>query len=114
MDLETLQKLNEPIVVHYMSLNLATPAALDNFVDLNTSFLILGGSVVLFLFLFVLNITLVRRQARAFYCAPRRFLNNKPRQFYLVTDKVGPNSDSLFLITTREDFTALRTLAKEA
>ena len=51
MDPETLQKLTEPIVAHYTSLNPATAAAFDKFVAAKTSFLIAGGSIVLFLLL---------------------------------------------------------------
>ena len=50
MDPETLQKLTEPIVAHYTSLNPATVAALDNFAPAKVSFLITGGSVVSSLF----------------------------------------------------------------
>ena len=75
-DPDTLQKSTEPIVAHYTSLNLATAAALDNFVSAKTSFLISGESIVLSLFLFILNFPL--------------------------------------LIITREEFTALRALSKEA
>ena len=57
MDPETLQKLTEPSVAHYTSLNPATAAALDNFVPAKTSFLISGGSIVLSLLLFILSQT---------------------------------------------------------
>ena len=114
MDPETLQKLTEPIVAHYTSLNPATQAALDNFVPAKTSFLIAGGSIVLSLFLFLLNFPLLHRQARVLCCVPRRFLKNKSGQFIHVTDDINPDSDSSFLIITREEFTALRALAKEA
>ena len=114
MDPETLQKLTEPIVAHYTSLNPATQAALDNFVPAKTSFLIAGGSIALSLFLFLLNFPLLHRQARTLCCAPRRFFKNKSGQFIHVTDDINPDSDSSFLIITREEFTALRALAKEA
>ena len=114
MDPETLQKLTEPIVAHYKSLNPATAAALDNSEPAKTSFLIAGGSIVLFLFLFILSFPLFHRQARALCCAPRRFFKNKSGQFVHVTDNKDPDSDSSFLIITREDFTALRALANEA
>ena len=114
MDPETLQKLTEPIVAHYTSLNPATEAALDKFVPAKTSFLIAGGSIVLSLFLFLLNFPLFHRQARALCCAPRRFFKNKSGQFIHVTNDIQPDSDSSFLILTREEFTALRALAKEA
>ena len=55
MDPETLQKLIEPIVAHYTSLNPATEAALENFVPAKTSLLISGGSILLSLFLFILT-----------------------------------------------------------
>ena len=55
MDPQTLQKLTEPTVAHYNSLNGETAAALDNFVPAYTSFLISGGSKVHFQFR--LNIT---------------------------------------------------------
>ena len=55
MDPEFLQKLTEPYVAHYTSLNPATEAALDKFVPAKTSFLIAGGSIVLSLFLFILT-----------------------------------------------------------
>ena len=114
MDPETLQKLTEPIVAHYTSLNPATEAALDKFVPAKTSFLIAGGSIVLSLFLFLLNFPLFHRQARALCCAPRRFFKNKSGQFIHVTNDIEPDSDSSFLILTRDEFTALRALAKEA
>ena len=114
MDPETLQKLTEPIVEHYTSLNPATEAALDKFVPAKTSFLIAGGSIVLSLFLFILNFPLFHRQARALCCAPRCFFKNKSGQFIRVTNDIDPDSDSSFLILTREEFTALRALAKEA
>ena len=114
MDLETLQTLTEPIVAHYTSLNPATEAALERFVPAKTSFLIAGGSIVLSLFLFILNFPLFHRQARALCCAPRRFFENKSGQFNHVTNDIEPDSDSSFLILTRDEFTALRALAKEA
>ena len=114
MDPETLQRLTEPMVAHYTSLNPATAAALDNFVPAKTSFLISGGSIVLSLFLFLLNFPLFHRQARALCCAPRRFFKNKSGQFIHVTNDIKPDSDSSFLILTRDEFTALRALAKEA
>ena len=61
MNAGTLQKLTEPIVAHYTSLHPATAAALDNFVPAKTSFLIAGGSIVLSLFLFILNFPLFHR-----------------------------------------------------
>ena len=73
MDPETLQKLTEPVVAHYTSLNPATAAALDNIVPAKTSLLISGGSIILSLFLFLLNFPLFHRQASALCCAPRRF-----------------------------------------
>ena len=73
MEPETLQKLTEPIVAHYTSLNLATAAALDNFVPAKTSFLIAGGSIVLSLVLCILNFPLFHRQAPALCCVPRCF-----------------------------------------
>ena len=114
MDPETLQKLTEPIVAHYTSLNPATAAAIDDFVPAKTSFLIAGGSIALSSFLFVLNFPLFHRQARALCCAPRRFFKNKSGQFIHVTNDIKPDSDSSFLILTRDEFTALRALAKEA
>ena len=111
---ETLQDLTEPIVGHYTSLNPATTAALDNFVPAKTSFLISGGSIVLSLFLFILNFPLFHRQARALCCAPRRFFRNKFGQFIHVTNDVKLDSDSSFLILTRDELTAFRALAKEA
>ena len=114
MDPETLQKLTEPIVAHYTSPNLATEVALDNFVPAKTSFLIASGSIVPSLFLFLLNFPLFHRQARALCCAPRRFFKNKSGQSIHVTNDIKPDSDSSFLILTRDEFTALRALAKEA
>ena len=113
-DPETLQKLAEPIVAHYTSLNPATAAALDNFVPAKTSFLIAGGSIVFSLFVFLLNFPLFHRQARALCCAPRRFFKNKSGQFIHVTNDIKPDSDSSFLNLTRDEFTALRALPKEA
>ena len=109
---EILQKLIEPIVAHYTSLNPATDAALDNFVPSKTSILISGGSILLSFFL--LNFPLFHRQARALCCAPRRFFKNKSGQCIHVTDDIDPDSDSSFLNIIRGDFTALRALAKEA
>ena len=114
MDAETLQKLTEPIVAHYTSLNPATEAALDKFVPAKTSFLIAGGSIILSLFLFILNFPLFHRQARALCCAPRRFFKNNSGQVIHVTNDIKPDSDSSFLILTLDEFTALRVLAKEA
>ena len=114
MDPDTLQKLTKPIVENYTSLNPATAAALHKFVSAKTSFLISGGSIALSLFSFTFNFPLFQRQARAFCCAPRRFFNNKSGQFIHVTDDIDPDSDFSFLIITREEFTALRALAKEA
>ena len=114
MDPETLQKLTEPIVAHYTSLNLATEAALDTFVPAKTSFIIAGRSIVLSLFLFILNFPLFHRQARALCCAPLRFFKIESGQFIHVTNDIEPDSDSSFLILTRYEFTALRALAKEA
>ena len=64
MDSETQQKLTEPIVAHYTFPNPATAAVLDNVVPVKTSFLVSGGSVVLFLFLFIFNFPFFHRQAR--------------------------------------------------
>ena len=114
MDPETLQKLTESIVAHYTSLNPATAAALDKFVPAKTSFLFAGGSIVLSLFLFILNFPLFHRQERTLCCAPGRFFKNKPGHFIHVTNNIQPDSDSSFLILTRDEFTALRALAKEA
>ena len=114
MDPEFLQKLTEPIVAHYTSLNPATGKALENFVPAKTSFLISGGSIVLSLFWFILNFPLFHRQTRELCCAPRSFLKNISSQFIHVTDDIDPASDSYFLTITREDNTALRALAKEA
>ena len=111
---ETLQKLTEPIVAHYTSLNPATEAAFDNLVPAKTSFLISRGSIILSLFLFILNFPLFHRQARALCCAPRRFFKNNSGQFIHVTNDIKPDSDSSFLILTHDEFTALRALAKEA
>ena len=114
MDPDTLQKLTEPIVADNTCLNPPTAAALDNFVPAETSFLISGGSIVRSLFLlFILNFLLFYRQARALCCAARRFFRNKSGQYH-VTDDTNPDSDCSFLNTTREEFIALRTLAKEA
>ena len=114
MDPETSQKLTEPIVTHYTSLNPATEAALDKFVPAKISFLIAGGSIVLSSFLFILNFPLFHRQARALCCSPRCFFKNKSGRFIHVTNDIEPDSDSSFLILTRDEFTALRALAKEA
>ena len=114
MDPETLQKLTEPIIAHYASLNPATATTLDNFFPAKTSFLISGRSIVLSLILFILNFALFHRQARALCCAPRRFFKNKSGQFIQVTNEIKPDSDSSILILTPDDFTALRALAKEA
>ena len=64
--------------------------------------------------MFLLNFPLFHRQARALCYAPRRFFKNKSGQFIHVTNDIEPDSDSSFLILTREEFTALRALAKEA
>ena len=114
MDPKTSQKLTEPIVAHYTSLNPATTAALDNFVPAKTSFLISGRSIVLSMFLFILNFPLFHRQARALCCAPRRFFRNKSGQFIHVTNDIKPDSDSSFLFLTRDKLTALHALAKAA
>ena len=114
MDPETLQKLTEPIVAHYTSLNPATAAALDNFVPAKTSFLISGGSIVLSLSLFMPNFPLFHRQAGALCCAPRQFFKNKSGQVIHVTNDNKPDSDSSFLILTQDEFAALRASAKEA
>ena len=100
--LETMQKLTEPIVAHYTSLNPATAAAIDNFLPAKTSFLISGGSIVLSLFLFILNFAFFHRQARALCCAPRRFFKTKSGQIIHVTDDIGTEPDSFFLNITRE------------
>ena len=113
MDPETLKKLTEPSVAHYTSLNSASAPALDNFVPAETSFLISGGPIVLSLFLFIFKFPLFHRQARALCCALRRLFKNKSGQFIHVTNDINPDTDSSFLITTREEFTALRALAKE-
>ena len=113
MDPETLQKLTKLLVAHYTSLNPVTEAALDNFVPAKTSFLIAGGSIILSVFLFILNFPLFHRQARALCCAPRRFFKNKSGRFIHVTNDIEPDSDSSFLVLTRDEFTALRALAKE-
>ena len=114
MNPETLQKLTEPIVAHYTSLNPATAAALDKFVPAKTSFLISGGSIVLSLILFLLNLPLFHRQTRTLCCAPRRFFKKKSGQFIHVTNDIKPDSDSLFLILTSDEFAALRALARQA
>ena len=114
MDVETLKKLIEPFVANYTSFNPATVAGFDIFVPAKTSFLIPGGSIVLSLFLFILNFPFFDRQVRALCCARRRFFKNKSGRFIHVTDNIDPDSDSSFLIFTREEFTALRALAKEA
>ena len=114
MDRETFQKLIEPNAAHYTSPNPATASALDNFVPAKPSFLISGGSIVFSLFLFILNFPLFHRQAGAFCCAPRCFFKHKFGPFIHVTDDIHPDSDSSFLNNTREEFTALRALAKEA
>ena len=113
MDPETLQKLTEPIVAHYTCLNPATAAAFDNFVPAKTSFLIAGGSIVLSLFLFIPNFPLFHIQARALCCTPRRFFKKKSGQFIHVTNDIKPGSDTSYLILIRDEFTALRPLAKE-
>ena len=77
MDTETLQKLTEPVVGHYTSLNPATAFALDNFVPAKTSFLLSGGSIVLSSVLFIPNFPLFHRQARALCCTPGHFFKNK-------------------------------------
>ena len=64
MDPATLQKLTEPIVAQYTYLNPATAAALDNFLPAKTSFLIAGESIVLSLFLFILNFPLFHYPTR--------------------------------------------------
>ena len=114
MDPEILQKLTEPLVAHYTSLNPATAAALENFVPAKTSFLIAGGSIVLSLFFFILNFPLFHRQARALCCAPRRFFKKKSGQFIHVTNDIKPDSDSSYLILTRDEFIALPAPAEEA
>ena len=114
MDPEILQNVTEPIVAHYTSLNPATAAALDNFVSAKTSFPNSGVPIVFSLILFILNLPLFHRQARALCCAPRRFFKNKFGQIIHVTDDIDPDSDSSFLIITHEEITALRDLAKEA
>ena len=76
MDPETLQKLTEPIVAHFTSLNPATAVALDNTFSTKTALLISGGSIVLSLVFLKLNFPLFNRQARALRCAPRCFLKN--------------------------------------
>ena len=114
MDPETLQKLIEPIVAHYTSLNPATVAAIDKFVAAKTSFLISGGSIVPSFFLFLINFPLLRRQARALCCAPRRSFKNKSGQFIHVMNDIKPDADSLFLNLTRDEIIALRALAEEA
>ena len=113
MDPETLQKLTELIVAHYTPLNPATAAALDKFVPVKNSFLITGGSIVLSLFSVTLNFPFYHRQARALCCAPRRFFKNKSGEFIHVTNDIKPDSESSFLILTRNEFTALRAPAKE-
>ena len=110
---ETLRKLIEPIVAYYTSLNPATAAALDNFVPAKTSFLIAGGSTVHSLFLFILNFPRFHRQARALCCAPRRFFKTKSGQLIHVMNEIKLDSDSSFYILTRDEFTALRALAKK-
>ena len=114
MDPDSLQKLTEPTVAQHNSLNPATAAAFENCVPAKASFLISGGSIVLSLFLFILNLTLFHRQARVLCCAPRRFCKTKAGQFIHVTVDIHPDSDSSFLIMIPEEFTALRALAKEA
>ena len=64
--------------------------------------------------MFILNFRLFHRQARALCCAPRCFFKNKSGQFIHVTNDIQPDSDSSFLIFTRDEFTALRALSKEA
>ena len=64
--------------------------------------------------MFILNFPLFHRQARALCCARRRFFKNKSGQIFHVTNDIKPDSDSSFLILTRDEFTALRALAKEA
>ena len=113
MDPENLQKLAEPIVAHHTFLNPARAAALDDFVPSKISFLISGGSIVLYLFLSILNFPVFHRHARAICWAPRRFFKSKSGQFIHVTDDIDPDSDSSVLVTTREEFIALRALAKE-
>ena len=73
MDPETLEKLTEPIVAHYTSLNPATVAALDKFAPAETSFLTSSGSIILSLFLFILKLPLFRRQTRSLCRAPLCF-----------------------------------------
>ena len=90
MDPETLQKLTEPIVAHYTSLNPATAAAVDNYVSAKTSFLISGASIVLSFFLFILSFPLFHKQARALCFAPSRFFKNKSGRFNHVTDDIDP------------------------
>ena len=101
MDPQILQKLTEPFVAHYTSLNPETEAALENFVPAKTSFLISGGSIVPSWFLFILNFPLFQRQAHALCCAPCRFFKNNSGQFIHVTDDIDPDSDFSFLVITR-------------
>ena len=114
MDPETSQKLTEPYVAQYTSLNPATAAALDNFVPSKTSFLISSVSFLLSFFLFIFNFPFFHRQTCAFCCAPcRSFKKNSGHNIH-VTDDLDPDSDFSFFISTREEFPALRALAKEA
>ena len=85
------------------------------YVPAKASFIISGGSIVLSFFLFILNFPLFHRQARALCWSPRRFFKKKSdQQFIHVMDDIGPDSDTSFLNINREEFPALRALAKEA
>ena len=82
MDPRNLQKSTEPKIAHYTSLNPATVAPIDNSIPAKTSFLISGGSILLFLFL-KLSFQLFHRQERALCCAPHRFFKNRIANFFI-------------------------------
>ena len=48
------------------------------------------------------------------FAVPHVVSSSKSGQFFHVTNDIAPDSDSSFLILTREEFTAMRVLAKEA
>ena len=65
-------------------------------------------------FLFSNIFPLFHQTGWALFCAPRRFSRNRSGQFVHAMKDIKPDSDSSFLILTRDKFTALQDLAEKA
>ena len=112
MDPGNLQKSTEPKIAHYTSLNPATAAPIDNSIPAKTSFLISGGSILLFLF-FKTQFSTFSQTGTCTLLCPTSFLQEQNRQLLHLPDDKNQDSDFSSFIMTRDEYTALRAVAME-